>query len=373
MNIDFHYYGTYLAAREAGFTKEEAGVIAYAAQLVDDCTIHTFSKKVEFEQIETSRDLNDIIADALNITEAYTEEDVRKAKEIWSYFHFLPGNQNDRVGYHGKTKSSIFELASWTFSPDKFRMMCLPESNLCQEMIADTMAANHESPWFLHLIGIRMHVLADTWAHVNFAGIPEWSINDVRQSQGIDEYDSGRWYRAEADALKPDSPSNHTYHIANATSARYVSPVYLGHGQIGQMPDLGYIRFRYVPVWREKLDEGQRKIERDNQQNFLKAFAQMVCALKSIHDGDAYPQYADENLIGSDLRNEIKNVLSVRKLDQSDEWKTLIHHRLDEMPAEYRPQLWKEVCENSADKNATDYSYFCRGAKYHKEFLKAKF
>ena len=36
MNMDFHYYATYLAARVAGYEKEEAKTIAYAAQYVDE-------------------------------------------------------------------------------------------------------------------------------------------------------------------------------------------------------------------------------------------------------------------------------------------------------------------------------------------------
>ncbi|MGD9158105.1 MAG: hypothetical protein PVG39_06855 [Desulfobacteraceae bacterium] len=36
MNIDFHYYGTYVAARLAGYDFTSAQTIAHAAQYVDD-------------------------------------------------------------------------------------------------------------------------------------------------------------------------------------------------------------------------------------------------------------------------------------------------------------------------------------------------
>ena len=38
MNIDFHYYATYLAAIIAGYSHEESSEIAYSAQFVDCCT-----------------------------------------------------------------------------------------------------------------------------------------------------------------------------------------------------------------------------------------------------------------------------------------------------------------------------------------------
>lgn len=38
MDIEFHYYVTYLVYIKAGFNKNEAEIIAYASQYVDDNT-----------------------------------------------------------------------------------------------------------------------------------------------------------------------------------------------------------------------------------------------------------------------------------------------------------------------------------------------
>lgn len=38
MNFSFHYYGTYCAAREAGFSSDDSWVIAHSAQFVDECS-----------------------------------------------------------------------------------------------------------------------------------------------------------------------------------------------------------------------------------------------------------------------------------------------------------------------------------------------
>lgn len=90
MNLDFHYYATCLAAVTVGYTLEEAQIIAYAAQLVDDNTIRTFSNKVSFQQIPTSRELDDIIHDAKDFTIAYTDKDEHEATEIWTELERLP-------------------------------------------------------------------------------------------------------------------------------------------------------------------------------------------------------------------------------------------------------------------------------------------
>ena len=40
MNKDCHYYGTYFMSRVAGFSHEDALDIAWAAETVDECSIH---------------------------------------------------------------------------------------------------------------------------------------------------------------------------------------------------------------------------------------------------------------------------------------------------------------------------------------------
>ncbi|WP_009906059.1 DUF6765 family protein [Clostridioides difficile] len=62
MNLDFHYYGTYLAAKVAGYNDTDAKTIAYAAQYVDESdksmilddvnfTLPTIQTNLEFKNI----------------------------------------------------------------------------------------------------------------------------------------------------------------------------------------------------------------------------------------------------------------------------------------------------------------------------------
>lgn len=57
-------------------------------------------------------------------------------------------------------------------------MLCLTNSPLVANMVNDLL--NHQDqPYLPHLIGVRMHVLADTWAHTYFAGTPSWCVNEA--------------------------------------------------------------------------------------------------------------------------------------------------------------------------------------------------
>ncbi|MBQ3559176.1 MAG: hypothetical protein IJA07_06685 [Agathobacter sp.] len=359
MNLDFHYYGTMLAALVAGYGKEEAVQIANAAQFVDDCTEERFHANAGYEQIATSRLTMDVVGDFLDPV-AYSDKDVEEAKEIWGYFHFLPGNQDDRVTYHGKEKNNFFESVSWKFDKSIFQKLCLPESDLCQKMIQDVIDRELESE-MLEPIGMYMHILADTWAHSHFAGLPNWSCNDVRQGMGLHEYHDG-WKAVEIGIHVQDSPEQHTYRAARVASPRYVSPVYLGHGQMGQMPDLGYLRYKYVPVWREMKGGEERKQERDNPSSFLAAFVQMVTAMRCIKNKTSYPKTVQMEDVAPQLREKIENILRIRKLDQSNEFINLIKEEYGFEPVKYDVDYWKN--------NEAAHRSFCNAAVYHRNFMR---
>ena len=42
MDIEFHYYMTYIIARRAGFSPNDSSVIAYSSQYTDDNTEHLY-------------------------------------------------------------------------------------------------------------------------------------------------------------------------------------------------------------------------------------------------------------------------------------------------------------------------------------------
>src|SRR5436309_442824 len=90
MEIDFHFGATYVVARIAGFSHDEAGAIATSSQYVDD-TVNSgaisFKTGQAYYRISTAHDLADYRI-ALAVEERRT----------WVPFHFLPGN--DPSGAH---------------------------------------------------------------------------------------------------------------------------------------------------------------------------------------------------------------------------------------------------------------------------------
>ena len=86
MQIDFHYYAAYCAARLAGFDHGESLAICTASQYVDCCT-RTSLKKMKAPlaaaTTQTQMKMMDVRPGLLSL------QDITR---IWASFHFLPGD-----------------------------------------------------------------------------------------------------------------------------------------------------------------------------------------------------------------------------------------------------------------------------------------
>lgn len=309
MFIDFHYYGTYVAACIAGYTQEEAQTIAHAAQYVDDSMInHLFERKknliiekgdygIDFQPFPTCQSFIELMEIffigtcrlQLVTKDLFKEDPFTYINSIWAPFHFLPGNINLKKKYEGK-RSHDGWFSDWSYNDGlaerAMKLLCLPDSPLVIEMINDI--KNHEKdPYLLHLIGIRMHVLADTESHENFAGTPAWHVND-NTAEIIEYYDSdnSRWIvnlqiiKNIRDAEEPDLGIEL---VTPSFDPSYYGVSFLGHGRLGHIPDYPWIKYRYKPRWSKDF------IEKDNSFHYLKIFRQMVYALKCIKGGFKTP------------------------------------------------------------------------------------
>ena len=237
MQIDFHHAVTYAAARLAEFPAEDAAVIAYAAQYVDDAvnsgTIH-FRNKAMYSRISS----------------AHKMLDYRNFKELanhftWVPFHFLPGNGGKKAG--DNPEGGFAE-----------KLVCYPGSDVAREMVAACIK-DRRRPYSLHRLGITMHVLADTFAHQGFAGInhPCNEAADLKKQ----EEDDGSLLEKLADYFSDlfDSAANKV--ISNAFP--------LGHGAVLDCPDLPFLKWEYV-------NGSGETIKRDNTEIFMDA-------VESIH------------------------------------------------------------------------------------------
>lgn len=140
MDIEFHYYVTYLVALEAGFSKKSANIIATSSQLVDDNVEINYIKDNKGKLYKT------YISQTSNILKP---ED--KLFRIYPVFHFIPGNYIDQKT---KRKDGTFHILNTT-----------PNSSNAQKVILNSIKTNN-----LYRLGIAAHSYADSWAHQNFVG-----------------------------------------------------------------------------------------------------------------------------------------------------------------------------------------------------------
>ena len=296
MNKDFHYYATYCAAIIAGFSHEESLTICSGALFVDMCT-RTFLAKINGPRMAATTQLTLEMADAR--TDILGLQDITR---IWSSFHFLP-----RDLYAKKRKRSRIYM-------DKFRLICGPNGDLVVETVK---LAKNKGP---EAAGVAMHVLADTWAHQHFAGTPSLVINNTNDYFYELIQQNGKVYKKPiVFGHNPSTPENVDKGIYTNTvfQANENSVMNLGHGRAGHLPDYSFIRYKYLPAWND-----YKEMVKDNQSDYLHAFAQMVYALgylRGQYDDFLKNVYAWKSI--EPFEHTIRKILSIRRTDDSEDWK----------------------------------------------------
>lgn len=140
MDIEFHYYITYLVAARAGYTPQQASVIAYASQYVDDNDI--------IHEINVGLDsyYSNYISQTMNIFKPK-----RKLLRIYPLFHFIPG---EPMAESARRKDGKLHYLNTT-----------PNSMNAQAVLQAALNTGD-----LYRLGIAVHAYVDTWAHENFVG-----------------------------------------------------------------------------------------------------------------------------------------------------------------------------------------------------------
>ncbi len=341
MQEDFHYYATYCAAYIAGYDHKESQDIAYSAQFVDMCS-RTLLAKIKGPSDAVTTQLQLELMDAR--TDPVGLQDITR---IWSAFHFLP-----RDLYAKKEKCCKRYL-------DKYRLICGPNG----ELVAKTVELAKGRP--LQSVGIAMHVLADTWAHANFAGTPSLVINNTNYVF-YELFPDGDDYREKQITFVhkksvPDDLDNSVY-----TNSLYQtnenSIMNLGHGRAGHLPDYSFVRYKYLPAWGE-----YEEIIKDNPSDYIHAFAQMIYAMKVIRKGvepfrlDTYDMDAIEPYMG-----RLKKIIEKRRPIVSGDWKNFGEELSGEEIEEFVVDQYFDEYTSAQDKSETFLGKFTDGAILHK-------
>ena len=299
MNADFHYYATYCAAILAGYSHEESQIIAYSDRFVDHCSM-TLLSKIGAPLAAATTQLNLELMDAL--TDIPGLQDITR---IWASFHFLP---RDLSAAPVKRCSKRYR--------NKYRLICGPNGDLVKSTVE---LAKGKSP---QAVGVAMHVLADTWAHQNFAGTPSLVINNTMDNfyeiVTTDDGETERKIRFRHSTSTPDDFDNSIY-TSSIYSNSENSIMNLGHGRAGHLPDYCFMRYRYLPAW-----GNYEEILKDNPSDYYHAFCQMIYAMKYLRG--AYADFEckryDTDAI-EPIKDEIDRILRKRQPDASDDWKAL--------------------------------------------------
>ena len=338
MNADFHYYATYCASLIAGFSNEQSAKIAYSANFVDCCTKTMLTKcnaPLSAATTQSQMELADFNTDILSLQEI---------TRIWSSFHFLPGDLYTSVK-HG-----------WKNYKNKYRLICKPNGELLKDTVELAKGGSLEA------IGIAMHILADTWAHQNFAGTPSLVINNVDPHVYEIVDDKEYLITFSHNPSKPDDIEARRY-SSSLFSTDEKSIMNLGHGRAGHLPDIAFIKYKYMPAW-GKYDE----IVKDNPSDYYHAFAQMVYALKflkgsikefKLNEYDSLTKYSDR----------IRNILTKKQLSAAEDWKAFACELAGKQIKDFNVKAYPDEYIAAENKKETPFNLFMLHALKQKSLV----
>ena len=151
MDIEFHYYMTFIIAGKAGFGEDDTYTIAYSSQYVDDNDIIYEIHK------DKAQYYRNYISQTMNILKP-------KAKlfRIYPLFHFIPGEPL----YRGALRRD--GVLHW--------LNTTPNSENANHVIDNALKSKN-----IYRTGIATHSYVDTWAHQNFIGY----YNEFNSMSGV--------------------------------------------------------------------------------------------------------------------------------------------------------------------------------------------
>jgi hypothetical protein len=372
MDQDFHYYGTFYAARIGGnYTQEEATLIAKASNFIDFLSNEKYAGywNIVSNTEKQPNQTYDVVAkvDYPRYTfQGTLSTGASGSSGLWASFHFPPGNYADpantptKIEVHGKEVADLLpdhqvreidpdsSLAN-KISSDIGKLLNRPQSALSRSLINDTIQCLNDSSrlekivvraaggkalleqqdreeilkrFGLLLLGIRAHVIADTWAHQDWCSVDNvintyWDIDDSwinnQFAQHIEYQDVNQIWKK----VKLSATSDENLKAApNQTS-------YLGHGWMGHFPDYSFVKYRYKPCWRQKNAD---PLERNNPNEYKYAFLEL-CSLFSQATGRKFQPQNEESKLAA-ANNAISSSIEI-----SDK---------QNCPRAYSANRWKE-------------------------------
>lgn len=346
MQIDMHYYGTYVMAISAGLNERAAHIVATSAQFVDDCASRQQIQFRDAGQIDSQATAHHTF-DTNNI-------DRDDQRQVWVPFHFLPGNEG--AGFTN-------------------RLVCRKNSLVAQQMVRNALQSLGNSEGAYRL-GVTAHVYADTFAHYGFSGVSSRSNMVDNDSIEFGELDPDiKHYIVGKAARFADKFQGGLNLIANIKSrfAEGLSGA-LGHGAVATYPDRPYL------VWKFNYEHPAiPSRERNNPETFLEAcqelhemFSQAAARYPNLGGGRGIPF--------ATIEGAVKDVLAFqgRGEERSGRWETdAAQGRFGQpfiIPA-YEGDNWNQAIldlhdtdDSSAALTSHAYNFF-KAASAHRQYV----
>ncbi len=285
MDIEFHYCMTYLIAAKGGFSPEDARVIAYASQYVDDNDMMFHIDKGQASAYEN------YISQTMNILKPKP-----KLMRIYPIFHFIPGNPEAQSGARRDG------MMHW--------LNCTPNNENAQKLFNAALRSEN-----LFRIGIATHAYADTWAHQNFTG----SYSDFNASITKLALDIGH---AQA-GHQPDEPAlvwtdNRLIENRVDNRARIIEAakhILLGYLDLNS-PDLPQVEIdQHVTELEQALDRAIGERDQDSTRQPDRIAQYYALAKKQMFGGTELPKYDADQWFDDAITENVKGLRDRTKGD----------------------------------------------------------
>ncbi|MFA4833438.1 MAG: DUF6765 family protein [Patescibacteria group bacterium] len=264
MQTDMHFSEIYFLARAIGCYPWAARLIAHSSQNVDFAECNDLVRAGNFlvNMIGTSHKPLD-----LKIFKT------QRRSRPWTEFHFLPNGKE---------------------SGDPFKRMRCQKDGILIPLLLDNVLLYKSEPFFLHLVGIALHALCDSYSHWDFIGLSHES-NKIRNGSLKIE---GRSKSVAEQFL------NVFRDFREKLQGSIAETIPVGHCALGTLADIPYLRLKYET-------EDRRPVVRDNIEDFLEAaFKAYEFLIRVLNASPAYGDQGSKCQAWDELAPTVKELIS---------------------------------------------------------------
>lgn len=282
MDVEFHYYVTYLIAARAGFSPKDALTIAHASQYVDDNDV-----VIEVDKGKPETRFRNYVSQTVNILKPGDQ-----LMRIYPLFHFIPG---EPMAESARRKDGRMHWLNTT-----------PNSPNANAIIDAAIASGS-----LYRIGIAAHSYVDTWAHQNFVGHYEDfnAIQGKGYSPNVGHADAG--HSPDWPSLQWEDPRLKVPEIDNRV--RFLDAA---EHLLAKLAPLGEGSDADLPARQASLRQDLKfifgSVDMDNSDKSIRIQRYKALARLEQYGGTALPEYDEELWLNQAVDGDVRGLKDAR-------------------------------------------------------------